>query len=362
MIRLITLACAFTLFFCAFAEVIVLTNDNFDAIVDRSLPAFIEFYAPWCGHCKSLAPEYEKVGESFKPFQKQVIVAKVDCDANKAVCEKFGVTGYPTLKWFQNNDEPIPYQGERNADGIINFINQKTGLNARVKKDLSLVVDLEESNFEEVVLNSGKFVFVEFFAPWCGHCKTLAPKWDKLSAIFGNDKNVVIGKVDATKNEKLASKYGVSGYPTLFFFQPNDATPNKYEEARELDTLISFVNSKAGTDRKPDGTLGPNSGLVEELKSISSDFYNKAADVDTLIARAQETIKTIKPEDAAQAKLYVTFLERIKAKPQFLETETERLKKLVSGGSITPAKRDEFTKRLNILVSFNTEAAPTDDL
>jgi len=80
----------------------------------------------------------------------------------------------------------------------------------------------------------------------------------------------------------------------------------------------------------------------------------KVADVDTLITRAKEAVKTVKPEDSAQADLYVKYLERIKSKPQFLETEIERLKKLVSGGSITPIKRDEFSKRLNVLLSFST--------
>jgi len=218
------------------------------------------------------------------------------------------------------------------------------------------------SSILKMFLKAIKVFFVEFFAPWCGHCKQLAPIWEKLASIFSND-DVVIAKVDATQNEKLSSNYGVSGYPTLLFFKAGETTPIQYESDRELETLVAYVNTNAGTDRQSDGTLGPNSGLVEELKPIASDFHNKAADIDTLISRAQEISKSVKPEDSTQAQLYVKFLERIKTKPQFLESEIERLKKLISGGAITTSKRDEFSKRLNILVSFNTpETAPVEDL
>lgn len=120
------------------------------------------------------------------------------------------------------------------------------GTNRRVKLPHSEVAVLTEENFDSLVLNSGKASLVEFYAPWCGHCKTLAPKYEKLAAVFAGESEVLIGKVDATEEEGLASRYGVSGYPTLKFFPAGSSEPEPYDDHRELESMVHFINSKTG--------------------------------------------------------------------------------------------------------------------
>jgi protein disulfide-isomerase A6 len=72
-------------------------------------------------------------------------------------------------------------------------------------------VDLDPTSFEKQVVSSGKNAFIKFFAPWCGHCKSMKPNWDKLGAAYSGHAKVVIGDVDCTldANKDLCAEYGV---------------------------------------------------------------------------------------------------------------------------------------------------------
>ncbi|KAL0050174.1 hypothetical protein WJX82_005825 [Trebouxia sp. C0006] len=89
------------------AHVLPLTSTNFPSSKDQSV-YLVEFYAPWCGHCKQLAPEWSKVAKSFKGIGK---VAAVNCEEDKQLCGKHGVKGYPTIKSVVNG-KLHDYQGD----------------------------------------------------------------------------------------------------------------------------------------------------------------------------------------------------------------------------------------------------------
>lgn len=78
------------------------------------------------------------------------------------------------------------------------------------------VVVLKERNFTDVIENN-KFVMVEFYAPWCGHCQALAPEY-AAAATELKAENVVLAKVDGSEENELAHEYDVQGFPTIFFF------------------------------------------------------------------------------------------------------------------------------------------------
>jgi len=105
---------------------------------------------------------------------------------------------------------------------------------------------LKGKSFADIVLNNDKDVLVEFYAPWCGHCKKLAPVWDKLGENFASNKNIVIAKMDSTANEVDVPGLAVSGFPTIYFFKGSDKTkPIKYEGSRELDGFIEYLEDNA---------------------------------------------------------------------------------------------------------------------
>lgn len=89
---------------------------------------------------------------------------------------------------------------------------------------------------------------------WCGHCKNLAPIYEKVAKVFKNEKSCVVANVDATVSEESASRYNVQGYPTLKFFSASGEVKD-YNGGRTLEDLVDFLNENCKTFRGYDGQL-----------------------------------------------------------------------------------------------------------
>lgn len=336
------------------AKVVDLTPDNFDSVVDGSKAAFVEFYAPWCGHCKNLAPEYELLGEAFDR-ETSVVIAKVDADQHRDLGSRFDVHGFPTLKFFPKGSKtPESYEGGRTAEDLINYINGKVGTNARLKKPPSNVVAVTDSDFDAVVINSDKHVLVEFYAPWCGHCKKLAPDYEKLANVYANEPTVEIVKIDADAHKQNAGKYGVTGFPTLKWFGKDKKTdPEAYEGGRDVESFVNFINARAGTKRTADGRLNAEAGRIQGLDEIAKQFV-ASADQAALLKQAEEAVKSLKGDDEKNGKFYIKVMEAVKSKGSaFLASEPARLDRMLEGASVSAQKVDEFTIRKNIIAAFS---------
>lgn len=120
--------------FCS--DVIDLTDSNFAEQTKNEDIMLIEFYAPWCGHCKRLAPEYETAATALLKNDPPVRLAKVDCtEGGKDSCSKFGVSGYPTLKIFRGGEFSSEYDGPRESAGIVSFMKKNSGPASVILKD-----------------------------------------------------------------------------------------------------------------------------------------------------------------------------------------------------------------------------------
>jgi len=341
--------------------VVDLTPSNFDEVVNGHKYAFVEFFAPWCGHCKSLAPEYEKFGAAFEG-KADVVIAKVDADEHKDLGSRFSVQGFPTLKFFVDGT-PEDYKGGRTLEDLIAFVNGRVPVASRAKVPVaapSYVTVLTPSNFDQVVMDPTKDVLVEFYAPWCGHCKKLAPIWDSLAAVYRGENDLVIAKVDADAHKELGSKFGVTGFPTIKYFPKGNKAGQDFDGGRELKDLVDWVNTHAGKERTPSGRYHSTVGVIDALSDIGRKIV--AGDAKHALESAEEALAgfTQAPESHFAA-LYKKLYAALAKDAAYAGNEIQRLTRMLAG-SVSPKKADEFTIRLNILKSIVSSDDNKDEL
>ena len=261
-------------FFDSNTPVILLNGDNFEKEVVKSKDIWlILFYAPWCGHCQAFSPEYEKAAKTLKGIFK---IGAVDADKEKALGGKYGIQGFPTVKFFGiHKDKPVDYNSARKAESVIDFMFEKARAitNARLgmKKNSSAnnnagsqqhqqqqqqkqkaaepgnekdVIELTDDNFDSTVFNDESMWLVAFYAPWCGHCKKLLPEWTAAATQLRG--TVKIAKVDATVHQKLAQRYQIQGYPTIKVFAPGkgDKKVEEYQGPRDTSGIVQYALDK----------------------------------------------------------------------------------------------------------------------
>lgn len=339
-------------------------------IVGQEKGALVEFYAPWCGHCKQLQAVYEQLGDAF-PSSK-VIIAKADADGPaKDLGNRFGIRGYPTLKWFPPGSlEPEDYSGGRDLDSLAKFVTQKSGVKSTIKPPPpGAAVELTAENFDDIV-NGARNVLVAFTAPWCGHCKNMKPAYEAVARAFKDEDDVVVALMNADDqaNKPIAQRFEVKSFPTIKFFPKDWTFPMAYPGGRSAEQFANFLNEHCGTQRAATGLLNDVAGTVGELNDLASAYiasipsreevYEKAkAYVTNLTSSASEAASGASDEASKKARVaaeyYVRAMERIKAKGDaWLEKERNRLSGLLSSQSMAGKKLDELKVKINILNAF----------
>ncbi|XP_036771890.2 protein disulfide-isomerase A2 isoform X2 [Manis pentadactyla] len=195
-------------------------------------------------------------GEAAPPFRGQVLFVVVDVAAgNDHVLQYFGLKAEeaPTLRFInmETTKKFSPAAGEPfTAASVTTFCHavlsgkiQPYRLSQEVPPDWDQrpVKTLVGKNFEQVAFDETKNVFVKFYAPWCTHCKEMAPTWQTLAEKYKDHKDIIIAELDATANE-LA--FVVHGFPTLKYFP---AGPGRkvieYKSSRDLESFSRFLDS-----------------------------------------------------------------------------------------------------------------------
>uniref|UniRef100_H0YU55 Protein disulfide-isomerase n=1 Tax=Taeniopygia guttata TaxID=59729 RepID=H0YU55_TAEGU len=271
--------------------VLVLNDANFDTFTADKDTVLLEFYAPWCGHCKQFAPEYEKIAKTLKENDPPIPVAKIDATAATSLSSRFDVSGYPTIKILKKG-QAVDYDGSRTEDAIVAKVREVSDPNWTPPPEATLV--LTQDNFDEVV-NDADIILVEFYAPWCGHCKRLAPEYEKA-------------------------------YPTLKIFRKGK--PYDYSGPREKYGIVDYMIEQAG----------PPSKQIQATKQVQ-EFLKDGDDVIIIGVFSGENDKTYQ--------LYQEAANGLREDYKFHHTFSNEIGKLlkVSPGKLVVMQPEKFQSK-----------------
>ncbi|KAF2836392.1 thioredoxin-domain-containing protein [Patellaria atrata CBS 101060] len=213
---------------------------SYDRLIAKSNhTSIVEFFAPWCGHCKNLKPAYEKAAKNLKGLAK---VAAVDCDdeSNKAFCGGMGVQGFPTLKIVKPGKKPgrpvvEDYQGARSAKAIVDAVIEKIPNHVKRIQDKDLDDWLSENNSTgKVVLFTEKGTTGPLF-------KALAI--DYLGSVnFGQIRN---------NQKKAIETFGITSFPTLVLLPGGEQSGIVYDGDMKKESLSTFISQVAEPNPDP---------------------------------------------------------------------------------------------------------------
>ncbi|XP_078661185.1 uncharacterized protein LOC144905411 isoform X1 [Branchiostoma floridae x Branchiostoma belcheri] len=227
------------------SDVVHLTDETFDTYIEEHASVLVMFYAPWCGHCKKMKPEYDEAATTLKQGNIDGILAAVDATKSPQVAKRFEVKGYPTVKYFKDGEEAFGFN-DRTADKIVDFMKDPQEPPPPPPPEQpwqeveSEVVHLGDEDFKSQ-LKRRKHALVMFYAPWCGHCKKAKPEFTSAAEKYKDDTKVTFAAVDCTTQQGVCGQYEVRGYPTIKYFNYGK-NPKDYEGGREEADFVAFMS------------------------------------------------------------------------------------------------------------------------
>jgi len=221
------------------ASNVTMLDKQADVWIQATESCLVMAHTSWCGHCKKMKPDYIMAADDLKEEKSSARLAAIEGDKFKDWLTPYGVTGFPTLLYFENGEFQYRYQGPRTREAMVKFmLNPDPNFgNAPEKEDVKIdemlidipeeVAILDHKNFEDFV-EANLNVIVMFYAPWCGVCKNAKPSYFESAELIADENDQIkfaIFNADSeteTENKLYAQQFGINAYPTIFFFDDGE--------------------------------------------------------------------------------------------------------------------------------------------
>ncbi|WVY99353.1 hypothetical protein V8G54_025423 [Vigna mungo] len=220
------------------------------------------------------------------------------------------------------------------------------------------VVVLKDKNFSDVIKNN-RFVMVEFYAPWCGHCQALAPEYAAAaSELKGED--VILAKVDATEENELGQQYDVQGFPTIYFFA--DGIHKPYNGQRTKDAIVTWIKKKTGPGVYNLTTLEDAQRILANETKVVLGFLNSlvGSESEELAAasRLEDDVNFYQTVNSDVAKLFHIDADAKRPALILVKKEEEKLSHFDGKFEKSAIADFVFSNKLPLVTIFTRESAP----
>lgn len=319
-------------------EVVQLTPDNFDEITGKG-KALVKFFAPWCGHCKNMAPHYIKDSEDLA---EGVVLAEMDCDAetNKELCSKHGIQGFPTLKWFEADGSVVEYDGGRGEGSfkqwtsdilkpVVQDVTELPKVAAGERIQITLQAAEVSEDFQKVAKANRKHAIFNFMKV-DGDAKVVVSR--------NNEDDVDSADVSADAITKM-----VNDYRFPLFGELNGETFGDYSSREGRDMLWTLLKFEKSEDMKEnvDKVRGDMEKLAKKFDKFSFTF------TDTVqFAQPIEGMLGIKTEDLP-AVVVQRGKKKFVLKGEVNEADVEKFLNGIEDGSVKEEIKSEPVPETN---------------
>lgn len=278
-------------------------TENFEGKITGYPVALVKFFAPWCGHCKRLAPEFDKAAGILKNNDPPVILATVDCtaDSGKDVCSKYGVSGYPTLKIFRDGELSQEYNGPREAGGIVKYMKAQVGpaskevktkgeLESLLKRDETVILGVfkeKDSSLHKVFQKVAdkereRYTFAHTHEAALADAKKLSDdvvliRAKKFHSKFEDNEVVYDGSPDAVALESFIRKrfFGLVGHRTQ-------------ENYQQFDNPLLIAYYDVDYDKNTKGTNYWRNRIMKAVKEFSGKLSFAVSNKDQFAGELDE--------------------------------------------------------------------------